>query len=105
MRGRPTKLIVMVDKATRQALKNWRCRQRTPVGLACLLLTEWADTGGHVALTQQEMAARVGTAREVINRALRVFERRGAITREHHRIVRVDPCCLRALLGHPVPAT
>jgi CRP/FNR family cyclic AMP-dependent transcriptional regulator len=73
--------------------------------LACLLLKEWADTGWPVALTQQEMAARVGTAREVVNRALRELERRGAITREHHRIVRVNPRCLRALLGPPVPDT
>ena len=71
--------------------------------VARLLLEERGDPDGRVVLTQQEMAARVGTAREVVSRALRELERRGAINREHHRIVHVDPCRLRALLGPTVP--
>jgi len=66
--------------------------------VARLILDENERTGGRVALTQQEMAARVGTAREVVSRALRELERRGAITRLHHRISHVEPLLLRALL-------
>lgn len=67
--------------------------------VARLLLEERKGTDGRVVMTQQEMAARVGTAREVVSRALRELERKGAITREHHRIVRVDSHRLRALLA------
>jgi CRP/FNR family transcriptional regulator len=42
------------------------------------------------ALTQQEMAARLGTVREMIGRSLRHLEARGLITIEHGRIVIVD---------------
>lgn len=71
--------------------------------VARLLLEEQRDADGRVVMTQQEMAARVGTVREVVSRALRELERQGAITREHHRIVRVDPYRLRALLAPTYP--
>lgn len=71
--------------------------------VARLLLEEGASTGGRVAVTQQEMAARVGTAREVVSRALRTLEHQGAITREHHRITHSNPALLRALAGMPAP--
>lgn len=41
-------------------------------------------------LTQQEMAARLGTVREMVGRALRVLADSGAIRIERHRIVIVD---------------
>jgi CRP/FNR family transcriptional regulator len=41
-------------------------------------------------LTQQELAAVVGTAREVVGRALKVFELEGIITMEQGRISIVD---------------
>jgi CRP-like cAMP-binding protein len=66
--------------------------------VARLLLEEDASTSGPVASTQQEMAARVGTAREVASRALRELERCGAITRERRRIVGFDAPRLRAIL-------
>jgi CRP-like cAMP-binding protein len=41
-------------------------------------------------LTQQELAALVGTAREMVGRALKVFELEGLITMEQGRISIVD---------------
>jgi CRP-like cAMP-binding protein len=56
--------------------------------LAKLLLeTEGADGR---ALTQQEMAARLGTVREIIGRSLRQLETRGLIKTERGRIVILD---------------
>ena len=66
--------------------------------VANLLLTESATMGGSVSLTQERMAARVGTAREVVSRALRTLEQQGAITRQHNRIVAINAPILRALL-------
>ncbi|MDO8691484.1 MAG: Crp/Fnr family transcriptional regulator, partial [Dehalococcoidia bacterium] len=42
-------------------------------------------------LTQEEMAAMVGTVRDVIGRALRLLEKEGAIKLQRQRIVVVDP--------------
>lgn len=70
--------------------------------VAGLLLEESARTGGAVTLSQQEMAMRVGTAREVVSRALRALEQRGAITRRQHHIVEVKTQALRALLDGAV---
>ncbi|GEM_PF-76485 len=63
------------------------------------LLLEERDASSQVALTKQEMAARVGTVREAVSRVLHDLERRGAITRRHHRIVQVNTPALLALLG------
>ncbi len=53
------------------------------------LLLETAS-GQNRALTQQEMAARLGTVREMIGRSLRQLESRGLISIEHGRIVILD---------------
>ncbi len=53
------------------------------------LLLETATAGTH-ALTQQEMAARLGTVREMIGRSLRQLETRGLIKTERGRIVILD---------------
>lgn len=71
--------------------------------VARLLLEEY-ETTGQITLTKHEMAARVGTVREAVSRTLHDLEQRGAITRQHHRIVRIDVPTLRALLG-TTPAT
>jgi CRP/FNR family transcriptional regulator, cyclic AMP receptor protein len=42
--------------------------------VAKLLLAESAAAGGPISLTQERMATRVGTAREVVSRALRTLE-------------------------------
>lgn len=71
--------------------------------VARLLLEENAATGC-VVLTKQEMAARVGTVREAVSRALHDLEESGALTRQHNRIVHVNTPALHALLGC-IPAT
>ncbi|MFC1908380.1 Crp/Fnr family transcriptional regulator [Chloroflexota bacterium] len=48
-------------------------------------------------LTQDEIAAMVGTVRDVINRALRVLEREGTIKFEGQRIIVVDPQKLKEM--------
>lgn len=53
------------------------------------LLLETASGQGR-SLTQQEMAARLGTVREMIGRSLRQLELRGFIKVEHGRIVILD---------------
>ncbi len=49
-------------------------------------------------LTQDEMAAMIGTVRDVIGRALRTLEKKGAIKMEGRRLLIVDPKILRRML-------
>lgn len=70
-----------------------------PVGarLARLLLTQAAEEEASPRrITQQEMAAQLGTVREVIGRALAELEREGLIRMERHRIIIVDRSSLEA---------
>ena len=71
--------------------------------VARLLLEENA-AAGCVVLTKQEMAARVGTVREAVSRALHDLEESGALTRRHNRIVHLNLPALHSLLGC-LPAT
>jgi CRP/FNR family transcriptional regulator len=66
--------------------------------LAKLLLEEAARSDGNVIVPQHELAARVGTAREVISRALRELEQHGAITRHRDHGVEVHGDVVRAML-------
>jgi CRP-like cAMP-binding protein len=66
--------------------------------LAKLLLEEAARADGNVTLPQHELAARVGTAREVISRALRELEQHGAITRHRDHGIEVHGEAVRAML-------
>jgi CRP-like cAMP-binding protein len=50
-------------------------------------------------LTQQEMAAMVGTAREVVGRSLKVLEEEGAIRMDRHRIVVTNRKALQQMGG------
>lgn len=50
-------------------------------------------------LTQQEMAAMAGTAREVVGRSLKALEEGGAIRLERHRIVITDQGALKEMVG------
>jgi CRP/FNR family transcriptional regulator len=66
------------------------------------LLLEYAENGTGAErprLTQQEMAAMVGTAREIVGRSLRALEEKGAIRIDHHRIVLIDREALRETVG------
>jgi len=59
--------------------------------VAKILLTHAADGAGPKQhLTQQEMAAMAGTAREVVARSLKALEEQGHIRLERHRIVVTD---------------
>ncbi len=56
--------------------------------VARILLENAGDgTGPRPRLTQQEMAAMAGTAREVVGRSLKALEEEGTIRLERHRIV------------------
>jgi len=65
---------------------------RHVTGRVAKILLEYAGggTGQRPRLTQQEMAAMAGTAREVIGRSLRVLEEEGTIRLDRHRIVITD---------------
>ena len=56
------------------------------------ILLEYAGDGASFGqrLTQQEMAALAGTAREVVARSLKALESEGALRMERHRIVITD---------------
>ena len=49
-------------------------------------------------LTQQEMAAMAGTAREVVGRSLKALEEEGAIKLDRHRIIIRDKEALRKIM-------
>jgi len=74
---------------------------RSVVNRMARLLLELAVVKGGTApvprLTQDEMAARVGSVRDVIGRALKGFEAEGAIRREGHRIYVIDPGKLKKM--------
>ncbi len=68
------------------------------------LLLEIAEDDGRGGLllrqqfTQQEMAAVVGTAREMIGRAFKALEKEGAIRLDRHRVVIVSRAALTRML-------
>ncbi|KWT65238.1 transcriptional regulator, Crp/Fnr family [Hyphomicrobium sulfonivorans] len=73
---------------------------RIDVRLAQRLL-ERANTAGHIELTHQQLAAELGTAREVISRQLNEFQRRGWITTARGAIDITQPEALRQLATAP----
>ncbi|MDH4981979.1 Crp/Fnr family transcriptional regulator [Hyphomicrobium sp. D-2] len=73
---------------------------RIDVRLAQRLL-ERANTDGHIELTHQQLAAELGTAREVISRQLNEFQRRGWITTSRGAIDITQPEALRQLATAP----
>jgi CRP/FNR family transcriptional regulator len=56
-------------------------------------------TGSVQRLTQQEMAAMAGTAREVVARSLKALESKGALRIDRHRIVITDKEALKNIAG------
>lgn len=68
--------------------------------VAKILLEHAGDgTGGNPRLTQQEMAAMAGTAREMVGRSLKSLEEEGAIRLDRHRIVITDKEALQKMAG------
>jgi CRP/FNR family transcriptional regulator len=68
--------------------------------VARILLENAGDgTGAGSKLTQQEMAAMAGTAREVVGRSLKSLEDDGIIRFDRHRIVISDKEALKEIVG------
>lgn len=63
--------------------------------LAKLLLDQAAQGQDAVPLTRQQMAARLGTIREMVSRALRELEDEGLVSREGRQIVITDRAALQ----------
>jgi CRP/FNR family transcriptional regulator len=59
------------------------------------------EMGRGPRLTQQEMAAMAGTAREVVGRSLKALEEEGAIKLDRHRIVITDKGALQKIMEVP----
>ncbi|MFC2014073.1 Crp/Fnr family transcriptional regulator, partial [Chloroflexota bacterium] len=70
--------------------------------VAKIILEHIADGTGHTPrLTQQEMAAMAGTAREVVGRTLKALEDDGVIRLDRHRIVITDKVALKEVAEAP----
>jgi len=76
---------------------------RHVIGRVAKILLEHAGDGTAALprLTQQEMAAMAGTAREVVGRSLKALEEEGAIRLDRHRIVITDKEALREIMEAP----
>jgi CRP-like cAMP-binding protein len=74
---------------------------RNVTGRVAKVLLEYAgdSAGEKPRLTQQEMAAMIGTAREMVGRALKTLEGEGSIRMERNRIVITNPDSLREMAG------
>ncbi|MFH1650807.1 MAG: Crp/Fnr family transcriptional regulator [Chloroflexota bacterium] len=70
-------------------------------GRIAKILLEYGGDGQHpvTRLTQQEMAAIAGTAREMVGRSLKTLETDKAIRLERHRIVITDLKLLQGIAG------
>ena len=73
---------------------------RHVIGRVARILLEHAGdgTGPGPRLTQQEMAAMAGTAREVVSRSLKALEEDGIIRLDRHRIVITDKEALKEVI-------
>lgn len=74
---------------------------RNVTGRVAKILLEYAgnETGEKPRLTQQEMAAMIGTAREMVGRSIKALEEGGTIRVERHRIIITDQEALREMAG------
>jgi CRP/FNR family transcriptional regulator len=74
---------------------------RHVTGRVAKMLLEYAGDkdGDRPRLTQQEMAAMIGTAREMVGRSLKSLEGDGAIRMERNRIIITDQKALMATAG------
>ena len=70
--------------------------------VARILLDYAADTAIGAMLTQREMAAMAGTAREVVSRSLKTLEEDGAISIDKHRIIIADRQALEKMVAPSV---
>ena len=88
---RVTELILLVEDLS----------FRHVTGRVAKMLLEYAGdkTRDRPRLTQQEMAAIIGTAREMVGRSLKSLEGDGAIRMERNRIIITDQKALRETAG------
>jgi CRP/FNR family transcriptional regulator len=77
---------------------------RHVIGRVAKILLEHAGDGAASGprLTQQDMAAMAGTAREVIGRSLRSLEDDGIIKMDRHKLVITDREALEEMVEAPV---
>jgi CRP/FNR family transcriptional regulator, cyclic AMP receptor protein len=77
---------------------------RTVIGRVAKILLEHAieKEGGGPRLTQQEMAAMAGSAREVVGRSLKALEEEGLIKLNRQKILITDKKALREMVEEPV---
>ncbi|MGD0780252.1 MAG: Crp/Fnr family transcriptional regulator [Dehalococcoidales bacterium] len=68
-------------------------------GRVAKILLEYAANGERPRLTQQEMAAMIGTAREMVGRSFRNLEEEGAIRVERNRIIITNYAVLKKIAG------
>jgi CRP/FNR family transcriptional regulator len=70
-------------------------------GRVAKILLEYAGdkTGEKPRLTQQEMAAMIGTAREMVGRSLKALEEEGSIRLDRHRIIITNREALKKTAG------
>jgi CRP/FNR family transcriptional regulator len=74
--------------------------RRVSSRVAKILLEHTGNGGGEKPrLTQQEMAAMIGTAREMVGRSFRSLEEEGAIRVERNRIIITDKAALKKIAG------
>ncbi|MFC2017925.1 Crp/Fnr family transcriptional regulator [Chloroflexota bacterium] len=73
---------------------------RHVIGRVAKILLDYASdgTGPRPRLTQQEMAAVAGTAREVVGRSLKALEGEGAIRLDRNRIIIADRKILKEMV-------
>jgi CRP/FNR family cyclic AMP-dependent transcriptional regulator len=74
---------------------------RNVTGRVAKVLLEYAGDGSDdkPRLTQQEMAAMIGTAREMVGRSLKTLEEEGSIRMERNRVIITNKQMLQALAG------
>ena len=65
--------------------------------LARLLLDRAVDSRGKVTATHQQLASELGTAREVISRQLKQFEKQGWISVQRGNVELLDPAALERM--------
>jgi len=78
------RLQKMTQLATGLSLFTVRAR------LAKFLIDLGDEPSGHYGWTQDEIAAQIGTVRDVVGRILREFEDQGLIKRDRHQILLLD---------------
>jgi len=77
---------------------------RHVIGRVAKILLEYAGTEveNGPRLTQQEMAAMAGSAREVVGRSLKTLEENGLIKLNRHKVIITDIHALREMVEEPV---